>query len=192
MDSNQNCNSNLNNEEENFTFREIKSMSLVTFPKKKPPEIPRNRFFSSALPNNFVPKLHPMQAKRNPSPIKLNNRSHQIDELISLSYEKSDSSSSYIDSSDDNESELEKNIKKCRELRKQMSKFTNTNNRKYTVNDDFDNKYTSPSLLSKEERDMSIHFRSLRHTFDYFKSTDEQTQRGFSIMNILEMESELD
>ena len=52
MDSNQNCNSNLNNEEENFTFREIKSMSLVTFPKKKPPEIPRNRFFSSALPNN--------------------------------------------------------------------------------------------------------------------------------------------
>ena len=73
-----------------------------------------------------------------------------------------------------------------------MSKFTNTNNRKYTVNDDFDNKYTSPSLLSKEERDMSIHFRSLRHTFDYFKSTDEQTQRGFSIMNILEMESELD
>ena len=192
MHSNQNCNSNLNNEEENFTFREIKSMSLVTFPKKKPPEIPRNRFFSSALPNNFVPKLHPMQAKRKPSPIKLNNRSHQIDELISLSYEKSDSSSSYIDSSDDNESELGKNIKKCRELRKQMSKFTNTNNRKYTVNDDFDNKYTSPSLLSKEERDMSIHFRSLRHTFDYFKSTDEQTQRGFSIMNILERESELD
>ena len=33
MDSNQNCNSNLNNEEENFTFREIKSMSLVTLKK---------------------------------------------------------------------------------------------------------------------------------------------------------------
>lgn len=47
MDSNQNCNSNLNNEEKNLNFREIKSMSLVTFPKKKatPPEIPRNRFF---------------------------------------------------------------------------------------------------------------------------------------------------
>ena len=64
-----------------------------------------------------------MQAKRKPSPTKLNNRSHQIDELISLSYEKSDSSSSYIDSSDDNESELEKNIKKCRELRKHLLRY---------------------------------------------------------------------
>lgn len=202
MDSNPNSNANLNSEDDTLNFREIKSMSLVTFPKKKanPPEIPRNRFFSSALPKNFVPKLRPLKAKMKPSPIQLNKpktssyiRLNKIEETMSLSFEKSDSNSnSYIDSSDDSESELrfiieENKVTKCNEFRKQMSKFTNNNKRKYTVNDDFDNKYKSPSLL----QETSIHFRSFRHTFDYFKSTEAKLQRGFSIMNILEMTSGL-
>ena len=145
--------------------------------------------------------MRPIKATKKPSPIQLNRQKNRnplnsMDEKISLSFEKSDSSSSsYIDSSDDSESEVkftieDNTVKQCKEFQKQMSKFTNTYNRKYTVNDDFDNKYTSPSLLSKEDRDMSIHYRSLRHTFDYFQRKDNKYQRGFSIMNILEMESE--
>ena len=205
MDSNPSSCTNLNNEDDTINFREIKSMSMTTFPKKQSkPDIPRNRFFSSALPKNFVPKLHPLKAKMKPVPIQLNkpkNKSHQplnqIEEKMSLSFEKSDSnSSSYEDSSDDSESELrftieEHKVTQCTEFRKQMSKFTNNNKRKHTVNDDFENKYTSPSLLSKEERDMSIHIRSFRHTFDYFKGSEVKLQRGFSIMNILEMTSGL-
>ena len=176
---------------------------MTTFPKKQSkPEIPRNRFFSSALPKNFVPKLHPLKAKMKPVPIQLNkpkNKSHQhlnqIEEKISLSFEKSDSSS-YEDSSDDSESELrftidDNKVIQCNAFRKRMSKFTNNNKRKHTVNDDFENKYTSPSLLSKEERDMSINIRNFRHTFDYFKGSEVKLQRGFSIMNILEMTSGL-
>ena len=203
MDSNPSSSSNLNNEDDTINFRAIKSMSMTTFPKKQSkPEIPRNRFFSSALPKNFVPKLHPLKAKMKPVPIQLNkpkNKSHQhlnqIEEKISLSFEKSDSSS-YEDSSDDSESELrftidDNKVIQCNAFRKRMSKFTNNNKRKHTVNDDFENKYTSPSLLSKEERDMSIHIRNFRHTFDYFKGSEVKLQRGFSIMNILEMTSGL-
>ena len=203
MDSNPSSSSNLNNEDDTINFRAIKSMSLVTFPKKQSkPEIPRNRFFSSALPKNFVPKLHPLKAKMKPVPIQLNkpkNKSYQhlnqIEEKISLSFEKSDSSS-YEDSSDDSESELrftidDNKVIQCNAFRKRMSKFTNNNKRKHTVNDDFENKYTSPSLLSKEERDMSINIRNFRHTFDYLKGSEVKLQRGFSIMNILEMTSGL-
>ena len=203
MDSNPSSSSNLNNEDDTINFRAIKSMSMTTFPKKQSkPEIPRNRFFSSALPKNFVPKLHPLKAKMKPVPIQLNkpkNKSHQhlnqIEEKISLSFEKSDSSS-YEDSSDDSESELrftidDNKVIQCNAFRKRMSKFTNNNKRKHTVNDDFENKYTSPSLLSKEERDMSIHISNFRHTFDYFKGSEVKLQRGFSIMNILEMTSGL-
>ena len=203
MDSNPSSSSNLNNEDDTINFRAIKSMSMTTFPKKQSkPEIPRNRFFSSALPKNFVPKLHPLKAKMKPVPIQLNkpkNKSYQhlnqIEEKISLSFEKSDSSS-YEDSSDDSESELRFTIEdnkviQCNAFRKRMSKFTNNNKRKHTVNDDFENKYTSPSLLSKEERDMSINIRNFRHTFDYFKGSEVKLQRGFSIMNILEMTSGL-
>lgn len=203
MDSNPSSSSNLNNEDDTINFRAIKSMSMTTFPKKQSkPEIPRNRFFSSALPKNFVPKLHPLKAKMKPVPIQLNkpkNKSYQhlnqIEEKISLSFEKSDSSS-YEDSSDDSESELrftidDNKVIQCNAFRKRMSKFTNNNKRKHTVNDDFENKYTSPSLLSKEERDMSIHIRNFRHTFDYFKGSEVKLQRGFSIMNILEMTSGL-
>lgn len=203
MDSNPSSSSNLNNEDDTINFRAIKSMSMTTFPKKQSkPEIPRNRFFSSALPKNFVPKLHPLKAKMKPVPIQLNkpkNKSYQhlnqIEEKISLSFEKSDSSS-YEDSSDDSESELrftidDNKVIQCNAFRKRMSKFTNNNKRKHTVNDDFENKYTSPSLLSKEERDMSINIRNFRHTFDYFKGSEVKLQRGFSIMNILEMTSGL-
>ena len=203
MDSNPSSSSNLNNEDDTINFRAIKSMSMTTFPKKQSkPEIPRNRFFSSALPKNFVPKLHPLKAKMKPVPIQLNkpkNKSYQhlnqIEEKISLSFEKSDSSS-YEDSSDDSESELRFTIEdnkviQCNAFRKRMSKFTNKKKRKHTVNGDFENKYTSPSLLSKEERDMSIHIRNFRHTFDYFKGSEVKLQRGFSIMNILEMTSGL-
>ena len=112
MESNQ-CE---NKESEELNFRKMKSMSLVSFPKRKKKEEkeeqrqyvpPRNRCLSYAFPKNFVPKLHPKKARLTPTPIILNkNKKHlkplkplnKIEETLSLSFERKDSSDSMNDS----------------------------------------------------------------------------------------------
>lgn len=75
-----------------------------------------------------------------------------------------------------------------------MSKFTiNRQQHRGKCKDDSEIKMISPSerVFNNKEKDSYIqhHFKSFRHTFDCFKGT--KSQRGFSIMNILEMTSGL-
>ena len=78
--------------------------------------------------------MRPIKATKKPSPIQLNRQKNRnplnsMDEKISLSFEKSDSSSSsYIDSSDDSESEVkftieDNTVKQCKEFQKQRPKL---------------------------------------------------------------------
>lgn len=196
-------------EDEELMFRQMKSMSLVGFPKKKNVENSkplRNRCFSYAYPKNFVPKLHPQKAKIKPTPILLNKNQkkiikppqlNKIEEAMSLSFEGKQNVSSSFDS-DDEDDELKLNIEeeksnnKFKTLRRMMSKFTTNKKKLFNYKDDFDKKYYSPSfknLLVQEEK--AQHFKSFRHTFDYFKTPKCSLQRGFSIINILEMTSGL-
>ena len=215
MESNQ-CE---NKESEELNFRKMKSMSLVSFPKRKKKEEkeeqrqyvpPRNRCLSYAFPKNFVPKLHPKKARLTPTPIILNkNKKHlkplkplnKIEETLSLSFERKDSSDSMNDSSDSDENfEIRLNIQeaennqKYKKMRRLMSKFT-INRKQHTgkSKDDSEIKMISPSerVFNNKEKESYIqhHFKSFRHTFDCFKGT--KSQRGFSIMNILEMTSGL-
>lgn len=193
--------------EREFDFRTMKSMSLVTFPKRKKEEQrqflpPRNRCLSYAFPKNFVPTLHPKKSNLKPTPIILNkNRKitlplNKIEEKMSLSFENEKDSSSF-DDSDDEYADIRLNIKEIKPkyfvLRKQMSKFTVNKSKKCISKDDTALKCVSPSeyVFNNKEKDNYIreHFKSFRHTIECFNGT--KGQRGFSIMNILEMTSGL-
>lgn len=199
-------------EDEELMFRQMKSMSLVTFPKKKSVDNSkplRNRCFSYAYPKKFVPKLHPQKAKIKPTPILLNKNQkkiikpiqtlNKIEEAMSLSFENKQNVSSSFDSDEEGDDELKLNIEeekpnnKFITLRRMMSKFTINNKRLFNYKDDFDKRYYSPSLKKflLQEENFQQHFKSFRHTFDYFKTPKCSLQRGFSIINILEMTSGL-
>lgn len=196
--------------EGDFDFRKMKSLSLVTFPKRKKDEPkqfhpPRNRCLSYAFPKDFVPHLHPKRSQIKPTPIVLNSNKKstfelkKIEEKMSLSFEREKDSSSFDDSSDsdDEYAEIRLNIKETKPkyfiLRKQMSKFTINKSKKCISKDDTSLKCVSPSeyVFNKQEKENYIHnhFKSFRHTFDCFNG--KKCQRGFSIMNILEMTSGL-